>query len=159
MQFTTTLLAIGSLLAAGASATAIPAELQSRDTYDHKGSGLCKTMQVKYCDEAVNNFLIRDNQYRYGPSPYQTCSGGCSGAGAEGTTVVGCHVSVEGDGDCRRSGNQIWQDYQDLRSNGAKKCGSKHWTQKAGDKTLQCRTTVNYISSCSKWKDMSCNRS
>ncbi|KAK7947864.1 uncharacterized protein PG986_008750 [Apiospora aurea] len=106
--------------------------LTSRDTYDRKGSAMCgsATMQVKYCDEAVNSFLIRDDAYRYRPDVYNRCAGACSGQGARGTTVTsGCHVSVEGDAACRRSGNQMWQDYQDLRANGAGKCGSKHWDQ------------------------------
>ncbi|KAK8038641.1 hypothetical protein PG993_007052 [Apiospora rasikravindrae] len=150
MQLPTALLAVASLLAASASASTLP--LTSRDTYDRKGSGMCgsKTMQVKYCDEAVNNFLIRDDAYRYRPDVYNKCAGA-------GTTVTsGCHVSVEGDAACRRSGNQIWQDYQDLRRNGADKCGSKHWDQWEGGKKLACRTTVNYISDCMKGKDESC---
>ncbi|KAK7921610.1 Vacuolar protein sorting-associated protein 4B [Apiospora marii] len=116
MHFTTTLLTLGPLLAAGASASTLP--LTSRDTYDRKGSGMCGAMQVKYCDEAVNNFLIKDDAYRYRPSVYNQCAGACSGAGAQGTTVAaGCHVSVEGDAECRRSGNQLWGDYQDLHPN------------------------------------------
>lgn len=156
MQFATALLALGPLLAAGASASTLP--LASRDTYDRKGSAMCGAMQVKYCDEAVNDFLVRDDAYRYRPDVYNRCAGACSGAGAAGSTVAaGCHVSVEGDPECRRSGNQLWGDYQDLRAHGASKCGSKHWDQwRADGSKLACRTTVNYISDCLKGKDETC---
>jgi hypothetical protein len=35
----------------------------------------------------------------------------------------------------------MWNDYQDIRRSGAKKCGSKHWAK-------DCMTTINYVGGC-----------
>jgi len=64
--------------AAMASASAIPhaepemslrerSPLEARDdSYDCKGSSVCGTVKVAYCDKAVNENLIRDDVVRYG---------------------------------------------------------------------------------------------
>ncbi|KAK2134601.1 hypothetical protein NOF04DRAFT_1169750 [Fusarium oxysporum II5] len=47
-------------------------KLETRDSYDCNGSGLCGTISVKNCDDAVNNRLIRNNDVNYGaPGRYQ----------------------------------------------------------------------------------------
>jgi hypothetical protein len=41
--------------------------LETRDdTYDHEGSGMCRSLEVKYCDQAVNNVLTRNDDVNYG---------------------------------------------------------------------------------------------
>lgn len=40
--------------------------LEARDTYDCKGSSMCKTLQVRACDEAVNSNIIRNDDINYG---------------------------------------------------------------------------------------------
>lgn len=40
--------------------------LFARDTYDCKGSSLCSSLQVSFCDDAVNNKIIRNNNVNYG---------------------------------------------------------------------------------------------
>ena len=40
--------------------------LQARDNYDCKGSSMCKSLQVRSCDDAVNNKLIRNDDVNYG---------------------------------------------------------------------------------------------
>src|SRR4051794_22921177 len=63
-------------------------------------------------------------------------NGNCYGDGASG-----CGVSLQGT-DCTISGNDIWFDYQNIRSiGGCKKCGSFHRKDK-------CLITVNYVSGC-----------
>lgn len=51
-----------------------------------------------------------------------------------------CKIYVAGPAKCKRSGNRMWRDYQDIRKHGCESCGSKHW----GDHD-HCRTTVNYV--------------
>jgi hypothetical protein len=71
--------------------------------------------------------------YRSGRSQTGACQSAFGG--------YGCGVFIQGGNTCARTGNQMWQDYQDIRSHGAKTCGSKHW----GD---GCMTTINYVSGC-----------
>lgn len=112
--------------------------LVARDTYDCKGSSLCRSLQVRACDDAVNNKIIRNDDVNYGaPGSGRPRTGECS-AIAGG---FGCGVFIQGQKNCARTGNQIWHDYQDIRGNGCKICGSKHW----GD---GCLTTINYVSGC-----------
>ncbi|KAH9895327.1 hypothetical protein F4778DRAFT_267239 [Xylariomycetidae sp. FL2044] len=134
-------------------ASSPPTNLTSRDdgvSYDSKGSGMCGALQIKYCDQAVNRYIYRDDQVRYTPASHGMCNGGCSALGAEGLQGSGCSVFVDGPQyDCDVSGNQLWWDYQDIRANGVEKCGSKHWGN-------GCRTTVNYVAACFKAKQ-ECN--
>jgi hypothetical protein len=46
--------------------------LEARDTYDCAGSSLCQSLQVRACDDAVNNKLIRNDVVNYGASGYVT---------------------------------------------------------------------------------------
>ncbi|KAK6069392.1 hypothetical protein SCUP234_10704 [Seiridium cupressi] len=150
MQFPALFVTIFAFVSLGRALPSAEADyegiLEGRDTYDKKGSGMCSSLQVKFCDEAVNNYIIRDDAQRYKPDVYQTCSGGCSALGLNGWTGAGCRVFVQGGQDCKRSGNQLWHDYQDIRNNGVDKCGSKHWGN-------GCLTTINYVSECGKVKE------
>lgn len=49
-----------------------------------------------------------------------------------------CRVYIQGGSNCLRSGNQIWDDYQQIHAGNCEKCGSKHW----GD---GCLTSIDYI--------------
>jgi hypothetical protein len=44
--------------------------LDKRDSYDCQGSGMCKSLQVRACDDAVNNKLIRNDAVNYGAPGY-----------------------------------------------------------------------------------------
>lgn len=44
--------------------------LDKQDSYDCKGSGMCKSLQVRACDNAVNTVLIRNNDINYGAPGY-----------------------------------------------------------------------------------------
>jgi hypothetical protein len=44
--------------------------LDKRDSYDCKGSSMCSSLQVRACDDAVNNRLIRNDVVNYGASGY-----------------------------------------------------------------------------------------
>ncbi|KAI3558673.1 hypothetical protein CABS01_07360 [Colletotrichum abscissum] len=145
-----------SALVASCSAVAIPGEhshehdlvmdmspvprgvLDKRDSYDCKGSSLCSSLKVAACDDAVNNKLIRNNDVNYGaPGSGRPKTGACSNIFGG----YGCGVFIQGKSGCARTGNQMWYDYQDIRANGCRVCGSKHW----GD---GCLTTINYVSGC-----------
>lgn len=65
--------------AALASASAIPhshedqdisprprSPLEELDSYDCKGSGLCRSLSLHACDDAVNHKIIRNNDVNYG---------------------------------------------------------------------------------------------
>ncbi|KAI1021803.1 hypothetical protein LB505_008864 [Fusarium chuoi] len=133
------LLAQGSCLAAPPINTAegfspVPrSKLEARDSYDCNGSGLCGIIPVRDCDQAVNNRLIRNNDVNYGAPG--------SGRPQTGTCQGNCGIFIQGRSTCARTGNQIWYDYQDIRRNGCRICGSKHW----GD---GCLTTINRVTGC-----------
>lgn len=40
--------------------------LEARDSYDCAGSGMCKSLQVRACDDAVNSKIIRNDDVNYG---------------------------------------------------------------------------------------------
>ncbi|KAI0006688.1 glycosyl hydrolase family 71-domain-containing protein [Xylariaceae sp. FL0662B] len=110
-------------------------------TYDRDGSSLCKTMKVKYCDEAVNSLQRNDDQI-YGTSDNKldgNCKANSSGQGCK--VFVAGSKNTGSNKECTMSGNEMWYKYQDLRDNGADKCGSVHFGN-------GCRMTVNYVSSC-----------
>ncbi|KAK8093281.1 uncharacterized protein PG998_014682 [Apiospora kogelbergensis] len=107
--------------------------IEARDTFDCKGSSVCRTIPVKFCDETVNLRIKRTDEVLYGaPGSGKSMTGACAAT---------CGVFIQGGAHCERSGNQIWWDYQDIRQNGCGICGSKHW---GGD----CLTTINYVNTC-----------
>lgn len=46
---------------------------------------------------------------------------------ADGAQRGRCKIFIAGPRDCVRTGNQMWQDYQEIRRAACKRCGSKHW--------------------------------
>ncbi|KZL86276.1 hypothetical protein CI238_09148 [Colletotrichum incanum] len=112
--------------------------LDKRDSYDCKGSSMCSSLKVAACDDAVNNKLIRNDDVNYGaPGSGRSRTGACSNIFGG----YGCGIFIQGKSGCARTGNQMWWDYQDIRNNNCRVCGSKHW----GD---GCLTTINYVSGC-----------
>ncbi|EPS26948.1 hypothetical protein PDE_01888 [Penicillium oxalicum 114-2] len=107
----------------------------SPDDYDCKGSSMCSTPDfLKWCDHAVN-YLQRDDYKRYATDGL-SLTGNCWG-----DNVRGCAVFIQG-ANCSISGNDLWNDYQNIRNvGGCKKCGSFH----RGD---GCLITINYVSDC-----------
>jgi len=128
-----TLLLTGFASAAAVAPDQSPNNIVKRDSFDCAGSGMCGSAVnfVRDCDIAVNSVLIRNNDVNYG----------ASGSGkADGAQRGRCKIFIGGPRDCVRTGNQMWQDYQEIRRAACAKCGSKHWgTNNA------CRTTVNYV--------------
>ncbi|RYO80068.1 hypothetical protein DL766_008322 [Monosporascus sp. MC13-8B] len=114
--------------------TTLLAGLASADRFDCAGSGMCGSAInfVWDCDIAVSAVLIRNNDYNYG----------AAGSGKHDSAQRGrCKIFIAGPQDCIRTGNQMWNNYQEIRRHGCARCGSKHWGM---DNT--CRTTVNYVS-------------
>lgn len=104
--------------------------------YDCRGSVMCGATPVKVCDIAVNQRLHRTNDSYYGPGLSKV--GACNGI----VPSLGCGVFIQGNSDCVRTGEEIWDDYQDIRYvGGCSKCGTKHWAP-------GCMTTINYITWC-----------
>lgn len=60
---------------------------------------------------------------------------------ADGARRGNCKIFIAGPRDCVRTGNQMWDDYQQIRKAKCARCGSKHWGVNNA-----CRTTVNYVS-------------
>ncbi|KAH7383114.1 Spherulation-specific family 4-domain-containing protein [Cadophora sp. MPI-SDFR-AT-0126] len=104
--------------------------------YDCQGSTLCSTPNLlSWCDKAVNN-LTRNDSPIYGKTDTSVSDGSCHGNG-----VQYCGVFIQGAG-CTISGNDMWNDYQNIRDiGGCKRCGSYH-------RSDGCLVTVNYVSSC-----------
>ncbi|KAK4206978.1 hypothetical protein QBC37DRAFT_299706 [Rhypophila decipiens] len=108
-------------------------------SYDCDGSVMCDAMSVAWCDDAVNFYLTRTDSAYYGTTANETRRGACTGWGS-----IGCAVFIQGNDDpkCRRTGNQMWWDYQDIRKQGqCWSCGTKHWYP-------GCMTTIGYVSWC-----------
>ncbi|RAL02336.1 uncharacterized protein BO80DRAFT_472333 [Aspergillus ibericus CBS 121593] len=111
-------------------------------SYDCKGSSMCTTPALlKWCDHAVNT-LYRDDDPFYHSSEvidgdvYSSQSGNCWG-----DQTRGCGVFIQGQ-NCSISGNDLWNDYQNIRNiGGCKKCGSFH-------RDDGCLVTINYVYNC-----------
>ncbi|KAG2419319.1 hypothetical protein HFD88_004114 [Aspergillus terreus] len=109
--------------------------------YDCKGSSMCTTPDfVKWCDHAVNTLQRYDDPFYFSTSANESGinqSGNCWGDGTRG-----CGVFIQGDANCSISGNDMWDDYQNIRKiGGCKKCGSYH-------REDGCLVTVNYVYQC-----------
>ncbi|RAH78951.1 hypothetical protein BO86DRAFT_402295 [Aspergillus japonicus CBS 114.51] len=116
--------------------------------YDCEGSSMCTTPDLlKWCDHAVS-YLFRDDDLNYHSteviedSLYSTQSGDCWG-----DLTQGCGVFIQGQ-NCSISGNDMWNDYQNIRTiGGCKKCGS--YQRKDG-----CRVTIDYVYQCDNHQDL-----
>ncbi|KAI0894115.1 hypothetical protein F4806DRAFT_131310 [Annulohypoxylon nitens] len=107
-------------------------------TYDCGGSIMCNTVKVVWCDKGINHKLIRNDDLNYGAiGSGKPHFGVCHGQ----FTDFGCAIIIQGPKHCVRSGNDMWWDYQEIRSHGCHHCGNKHW----GDR---CSTTIDYWESC-----------
>ncbi|PYI01181.1 hypothetical protein BO78DRAFT_436345 [Aspergillus sclerotiicarbonarius CBS 121057] len=111
--------------------------------YDCKGSSMCTTPDLlKWCDHAVNTLYRDDDPFYHSTEVidgdvYSSQSGNCWG-----DQTRGCGVFIQGD-NCSISGNDLWNDYQNIRNvGGCKKCGSFH-------REDGCLVTVNYVYDCS----------
>ncbi|KAI4863451.1 hypothetical protein F4820DRAFT_426777 [Hypoxylon rubiginosum] len=120
------------------SVDAEPTEIR----YDCRGSTMCPTIHVKACDEAVNSKLIRDDNVNYGAiRSGMPRVGECYGIASD----YGCGVLIQGPKNCTRTGNDMWWDYQEIRSNGCHHCGHKYWSD------WGCKTTIDYFPVCGIW--------
>ncbi|PLB46596.1 hypothetical protein P170DRAFT_498546 [Aspergillus steynii IBT 23096] len=109
--------------------------------YDCKGSSLCTTPDfLKWCDHAVNTLQRYDDPFYFAASANETGinqSGNCWG-----DQTRGCGVFIQGDDSCSISGNDLWNDYQNIRNiGGCNKCGSFH-------RDDGCLITINYVYQC-----------
>ncbi|KAI1098004.1 hypothetical protein F4804DRAFT_350912 [Jackrogersella minutella] len=109
-------------------------------TYDCRGSIMCSTVKVVWCDEGVNRKLIRNDDINYGAAGSgKPHVGICHGKG----TDFGCAVFIQGNTGCVRSGNDMWWDYQEIRKNHCHHCGHKYWGN-------GCMTTIDYEPECDR---------
>ncbi|KAH8431510.1 uncharacterized protein LDX57_009173 [Aspergillus melleus] len=109
--------------------------------YDCKGSPMCTTPDLlKWCDHAVNTLHRDDDPFYFAASANETGinqSGNCWG-----DQTRSCGVFIQGDDSCRISGNDLWNDYQNIRNiGGCSKCGS--FEREDG-----CLVTINYVYGC-----------
>jgi hypothetical protein len=150
MRFTIIAASLLVTLVRGTPVADAEASVLKRTWYDCKGSSMCGNA-VNFnrdCDRAVNSMLIRTDAINYGAAGSVFCSKHNisktnpryrSGL-PDGAEKSHCKIFIAGPSSCKRSGNGMWQDYQEIRSHGCKHCGSKHW----GSDDV-CRTTVNYV--------------
>lgn len=110
--------------------------------YDCEGETLCSTMEVKNCDQAVNNM-------ERGGRIYTANTGSINSEGNWWCNALGfgCSVRIRGKDrngkDCQITGDNMWWAYQDIRQKGqCSKCGSKHF----GD---GCLVSIDYQYDCS----------
>ena len=109
--------------------------------YDCQGATLCSTTLVKWCDKAVNN-MQRGSKIYESNGISLAVSGNCWANYEQ----FGCKVYVQGtdqDGNnCRVTGDELWQAYQDIRgAGGCSTCGSKHFGN-------GCLVSVDYHYGC-----------
>lgn len=107
--------------------------LLKREGYECKGSVNCKTWPnfKRDCDRAVNTALVRTDAVNYG---------GSNSGLRKGSRTGKCEVFIEGPGTCQTTGNQMWKDYQDIRSHGCGICGFKTWGEHD-----ECRTKIDFV--------------
>ncbi|OAR01499.1 hypothetical protein LLEC1_05006 [Akanthomyces lecanii] len=110
--------------------------------YDCKGAGLCSTTPVKFCDRAVNEMKRGDNIYESNRAAL-VYRGNCYG----NMDGYGCSVQIRGTDEngknCKITGDELWQAYQDIRKSGdCRMCGSKHFGN-------GCLVSVDYYVNCS----------
>ncbi|KAJ6038212.1 uncharacterized protein N7446_005026 [Penicillium canescens] len=104
--------------------------------YDCEGSTMCSTPDMlKWCDHAVN-YLHRDDD------PFYNTNGAASQTrNCWGDQTRGCGVFVQGT-NCSISGNDMWNDYQNIRKiGGCNKCGTYH-------RGNGCLVTIDYVYQC-----------
>ncbi|KAK4183811.1 hypothetical protein QBC35DRAFT_393061 [Podospora australis] len=112
------------------------------EDFDCDGSKICRFLHPEACDDAVNNRLIRGDFLDYGaPGSGRPLTSACSAIAGP----VGCRIHIQGHRNCTRTGNQIWEDYQDIRESGCQVCGTKHW----GD---GCYTSIEVDPQCKVWR-------
>ncbi|KAJ5326091.1 uncharacterized protein N7506_009193 [Penicillium brevicompactum] len=105
------------------------------DDYDCQGSIMCSTPGLLgWCDKAVNTLHRADDE------DYSTDVNRLTG-NCWGDQTRGCGVFIQGTG-CSISGNDMWNDYQNIRKiGGCKKCGTYH-------RGNGCLVTIDYVSQC-----------
>ncbi|CAG8882975.1 unnamed protein product [Penicillium egyptiacum] len=105
------------------------------DDYDCEGSIMCSTPDLlKWCDHAVN--VLHRTDYLDYSTTGSSLDGNCWG-----DQTRGCKVFIQGD-NCSISGNDMWNDYQNIRKiGGCKKCGTYHIGQ-------GCLVTIDYVYGC-----------
>ncbi|OGM49583.1 hypothetical protein ABOM_001752 [Aspergillus bombycis] len=109
--------------------------------YTCKGSSMCTTPNfLKWCDHAVNTLQRNDDTSYFATSANETGinqSGNCWG-----DQTRGCGVFIQGDESCSISGNDLWNDYQNIRQvGGCSKCGSFY-------REDGCQITIDYVYQC-----------
>ncbi|KAJ6080564.1 hypothetical protein N7499_005438 [Penicillium canescens] len=104
--------------------------------YDCEGSTMCSTPDMlKWCDHAVN-YLHRDDDPFYNTNGAASQTGNCWG-----DQTRGCGAFVQGT-NCSISGNDMWNDYQNIRKiGGCGKCGTYH-------RGNGCLVTIDYVYQC-----------
>ncbi|PLB48819.1 fibronectin type III domain protein [Aspergillus steynii IBT 23096] len=123
------------------STTATGAYCTGKGPYDCKGEPLCSTMNVKFCDKAVNQ-MQRGSKIYTANGEALAISGNCWANWEQ----FGCKVTVRGKDEngknCQITGDEMWEAYQDIRKNGGcKKCGTKHFGN-------GCLVSVDYYYGC-----------
>ena len=98
-------------------------------------------MNVKWCDEAVNN-MQRGSKIYSSNGASLAVSGNCWANYEQ----FGCEVQIRGTdasgANCQITGDDLWQSYQDIRNiGGCSKCGSKHFGN-------GCLVSVDYYYGC-----------
>ncbi|KFY95395.1 hypothetical protein V500_02787 [Pseudogymnoascus sp. VKM F-4518 (FW-2643)] len=83
--------------------------------YDCAGSTLCNTLNVKFCDKAVNN--MQRGNHIYTTNNLLAISGNCWA----NTYGDGCKVVIEGEDPqykkpCTITGDEMWEAYQNIRA-------------------------------------------
>ncbi|OJI89883.1 hypothetical protein ASPTUDRAFT_79749 [Aspergillus tubingensis CBS 134.48] len=109
--------------------------------YDCKGATLCSTLNVKWCDKAVNQ-MNRGSTLYTANAEALALSGNCWANWEQ----FGCSVKIRGKDEngkeCTITGDEMWEAYQDIRKiGGCKKCGSKHIG-------FGCLVSVDYYYGC-----------
>lgn len=109
--------------------------------FDCKGETLCSTTNVKWCDKAVNQMNRGETVYTANGIALAV-SGNCWSNNAG----FGCSVQIRGKDEngknCKITGDEMWQAYQDIRSiGGCDTCGSKHFGN-------GCLVSVDYYYGC-----------
>lgn len=109
--------------------------------------GIFLDMEVE-CDTVINDHLWRVDNFNYTIGKWPESASANAPCTAKGPyrgrlSAEGAGMTIEGPPHCKRTGNQIWYDYQDIKHYGCKSCGYKSWGADG-----RCRTVINYKTDC-----------
>lgn len=118
-------------------------------TYDCDVNDMCGAPWMeRLCAVVINHHIWRSDNFTYLIGRWPDADWTNAPCVADSVVVGqhmhrGCSMYIEGPSHCKRTGNQVWWDYQAIKRYGCKSCGLRTFGIHG-----ECRIVVNYDSDC-----------